>query len=284
MMPHRALLALGAACIILALGGGCGQRSETGTGAAFEAATGLSSPSPRAGTDAPLTLFVGAASKPAMDELIRLYTERPGCLLEATFMGSGALLTQFATEKFGDVYVPGSDDFMDIAQERGAIIPETRRILAYLVPMILVEKGNPRGVRGLEDLARDDVRLVLAQPRVVCLGDISEEILADAGLLDRARANVASYATNCEETLNMLLLGEADAIIAWDAYPRQHPDRVEGIALPPHLVRVRNIPAAVITWSEQRDRAEEFIAFLASEDGKAVFRKHHYTVEWDGEG
>ena len=282
-MTRETLRALAAACAVLGVAG-CSQQGKAGGEAPFEAATGLSVPSPQAAPDAPLTLFVGPASKPALEELVRLYAEKTGQRLEATYMGSGALLTQFTTEKFGDVYVPGSDDYMNKAEERGAIVEASRRELAYLVPMILVRKGNPLGVKGLEDLAREDVRLVLAQPKVVCLGDVSEGILMEAGLWERVRGNVASFAASCEETLNMLLLGEADAIIAWDAYPRQHPDRVEGVPLPDDLVRVRNIPAAVITWSRQPAQAEAFIAFLASEEGKTVFRRHRYTVEWEGEG
>lgn len=234
--------------------------------------------------DKTLTLFVGAASKPAMEAVVDRYREKTGMRVDVSYGGSGALLTQFSTEQFGDVYVPGSDDFMGLAQERGAVIPETRRIMAYLVPMILVQKGNPLNIQTLGDLARADVRLVLAQPKTVCLGDVSEEILEDAGLLERVRANVASYAASCEDTLNMLLLGEADAIIAWDAYPRQHPEKIDGVDLPAHLVRVRNIPAAVITWSDQREQAERFIEFLTSEEGKQIVSRHEYTVEWTGEG
>lgn len=209
-----------------------------------------------------------------------MYEAKTGIKVDVTFAGSGTLLNQFSQEQYGDVYLPGSDDFMDKAEAKGAVDRSSRTIVVYLVPELLVEKGNPKKVKGLEDLARKDLRVVLAEPKAVCLGDVSEEMLRAKGLWDSVKPNVASFASSCEDTLNALLIGEADAIIAWDAYPRQHPDKIEGIALPKEIAKPRNIPGAVITWSKQPDAARKFIEFLASPDGKAIYRKHSYTTEW----
>ena len=226
-----------------------------------------------------LVVFAGAAGKPALEKLMPSYETETGVNVDVAYGGSGALLTQFSLEQYGDVYIPGSDDFMDKAESQGAVLAETRTILAYLVPAICVAKGNPKQIHGLEDLSSKDVRLVLAQPEAVCLGDISEEILSAVGLLESVKANVASYAGSCEATLNNLILGEADAIIGWDVFARQQPDSVETIDLSRAIARPRNIPGAVIKWSEQPDDAQALIDFLASEEGREGFRETGYTVE-----
>ena len=234
-------------------------------------------PAPASGKT--IVVFAGAASKPALTELGPKYEEKTGVEVSMTFGGSGSVLTQFSQEQYGDVYVPGSDDFMDTAEKRDAVLKEGRTVLVYLVPAICVAKGNPKQVRELKDLARSELRVVLGQPKAVCLGDVAQEMLTQTGLWDQVQPHVASYASSCEDTLNALLLGEADVIIGWDVFARQQPDKVEAIALPPKLARPRNIPASVIKWSKQPDEARAFIGFLASDEAREVFSRHGYTVK-----
>ena len=230
-------------------------------------------------TGASLTVFAGAASKPALEPLAAMYEERTGTKVSITFGGSGAVLTQFSQEQYGDLYIPGSDDFMDKAEKKGAVLPETRTVLVYLVPVINVPKGNPKRITSLEGLAGDDLRVVIGDPETVCLGDIGKAMLTQAGVWGKVEPRIVSYATSCEDVLNALLLGEADAVIGWDVFARQHADEVEAIRLPEKLARTRNIPASVIKWSKDPEAAKAFIEFLASDEALKVWTEHGYTVE-----
>lgn len=242
------------------------------------ASPGINTPSEVRGSEKTVIVFAGAASKPALAELGPRYEAKSGVKVSMTFGGSGTVLTQFSQEQYGDVYIPGSDDFMDKAEKQGAVLPETRTKLAYLVPAICVAKGNPKNVRGLEDLARKDVRVVIGQPKSVCLGDIAQSVLTETGLWSKVKPRVASYAASCEDVLNLLVLGEADAVIGWDVFSRQQPEKVEMIALPKELARPRYIPGSIITWSKQREEAKAFISYLTSPEAKAVWAKYGYTI------
>ena len=203
-----------------------------------------------------LTVFAGSGAMAALKEIGPLYEADSGIEVDITSGGSGSLLTQFVQEQFGDLYIPGSDDFMDKAEAKEAVLADTRTTLVYLVPCICVAQGNPRGVKGLHDLARTDLRVVLGEPKAVCIGDISEAVLREKGLWDKVQPKVASFGSSCEDVLNKLLLGEADVIIGWDSFAKQNPDKVEAIPIEAKSARVRNIPAAVIRWSTQREAAE----------------------------
>jgi molybdate transport system substrate-binding protein len=273
-------LLVAAALLLAILGQGC-PKATSPSPAPVATTPGAQTP-PAALTGKTLTVFAGAASKPALEELATMYEAKTGTKVAVTFGGSGAVLTQFSQEQYGDVYVPGSDDFMDKAEKKGAVVKGGRTILLYLMPALCVAKGNPKNVHDLKDLARTDLRVVIGQPKSVCLGDIGESILTQAGLWERVKPHIASYASSCEDTLNNLLLGEADVIIGWDVFARQHPDKVEAIPLPKELARTRNIPASVITWSKQPEQARAFIQFLASPESKDVFSRHGYTVKPEG--
>jgi len=226
-----------------------------------------------------LTVFAGAASKPALEELARAYRDRAGITVDVTFGGSGSVLTQFSQEHYGDVYVPGSDDFMDQAEGKDAVLKDTRKALVYLVPTLCVAQRNPKHTKGLADLSRPDVRVVIGEPKSVCLGAIAQATLQAEGTWDKVAPRVASYATSCENVLQELLLGEADVIIGWDVFARQQPAKVEAIALPAAYSRPRNIPAAVIKWSPKPEAAKAFIEFLAGPEARLVWQQHGYTVE-----
>jgi len=227
-----------------------------------------------------LTVFVGSASKPPAQEAKLAFEKlHPDITVDMTFGGSGMLLNQMKLEEMGDIYMPGSDDFMDKAEKQKAVVPSTRKIAAYLVPTICVQHGNPKKIKSLQDLARPGITVGLAKAGAVCLGDVSDEILRAAGLEAQVKKNCINYAPSCELTQQMIQLGEVDAIIGWDSFKFWAPDKIDIVQLPPKLVRVRNIPAAVAVYSKHRKEAEAFIAFLTSTKGKAIFAKHGYSVK-----
>jgi molybdate transport system substrate-binding protein len=227
-----------------------------------------------------LVAFVGSASKPPSLEAKAAYEKmRPDVAVDMTFGGSGTLLNQMVLEQTGDIYMPGSDDYMDRAEKQKAIVPGTRKIVAYLVPVICVQHGNPKRIRSLQDLARPKMTVGLAKAGAVCLGDASDSILKKAGLEAQVKKNVITYAGSCEQTQQLVQLGEVDAVIGWDSFKSWAPDRIDVVKIPARYLRVHNIPAAVSAYSKQRPAAMDFISFLTSKRGQAIFAKHGYSIK-----
>jgi molybdate transport system substrate-binding protein len=227
-----------------------------------------------------LTAFVGSASKPpALAAKAAFEKKYPNIIVDMTFGGSGTLLNQMKLEEMGDIYMPGSDDYMDKAESQKVVVPASRRIVAYLVPTICVQHGNPKKIRGLQDLARPGITVGLARAGAVCLGDVSDEILRKAGVEQQVKANVINYAASCELTQQMIQLGEVDAIIGWDSFKAWAPDKIDLVPIPANLVRVRSVPAAVAVYSKHEREARLFVSFLTSKQGKEIFSSHGYSVE-----
>lgn len=252
---------------------GCGGGTARPSGAGDAAAPGSGAERIR------LLAFVGSASKPPSTEAKEAFERaHPNITVDMTFGGSGTLLNQMTLEETGDIYMPGSDDYMDKAEKQQAVIPETRKIAAYLIPSICVQSGNPKGISSLSDLARPGLKVGLAKAGAVCLGDVADEVLRAAGVEDQVRRNVITYAGSCEQTQQLVQLREADAVIGWDAFKHWAPDEIDVVPIAPEYLRVRNVPAAVAAYSKHREAAEQFIDFLTSEEGKAIFAKHGYSV------
>ncbi len=251
-----------------------------GCGGAGGGGSGKPGSSASSGGKIVLIAFVGSASKPPTFEAKEAFeAANPEIAIAMTFGGSGTLLNQMALEQTGDVYMPGSDDYMEKAEALGAVVQGTRRVAAYLVPTICVREGNPRRIASLGDLARPGLAVGLAQAGAVCLGDVSEEILRSAGLEAKVKRNVTRTRSMRSSRWQLVQLGEVDAIIGWDAFEKWAPDQIDCVPIAPEHLRVRNISAAVSKYSEHPGAAQKFIDFLASDEGKAIYAKHGYSVE-----
>lgn len=248
---------------------------------------------PRQGEPARLLVFAGAASKPVAEEAAELYRRQTGVRVELVFGGSGYVLSQMKLMREGDVYFPGSSDYMELAKRDGLVFADSERILVYLVPAINVQKGNPLNIRELRDLTRPGVKVAIADPAGVCVGAYAVEIIERAFSDEEKiafRRNLLNYTESCEKTATAVALKMADAVIGWSVFEHWDPQRIETIPLDKSQIpRVGYIPAAVAAFTKDRAAAERFIDFLAGPEGRRLFAKHHYfgTAEeafrWLGE-
>jgi molybdate transport system substrate-binding protein len=226
-----------------------------------------------------IEVFVGSATKPAVEEAAQVFEKRTGMKVLLHFGGSGKMLSEMKLARRGDLYFPGSSDFMEIAKREKLVVSESEKIVAYLVPAINVPAGNPKNIRSLEDLARPGLRVGIARPDSVCVGLYGVEILERAGLSDRVRPNVVTHAESCEKTAQLVALGTVDAVLGWEVFHFWQPEKIETILLKPEqIARIGYLPIAVSSFSQQRPLAQQFIDFLVGAEGQAVFKKWHYQT------
>ncbi len=227
-----------------------------------------------------LLAYVGAASKPPTEEAAGLYEKQTGVRIQLVFGGSGHVLSQMKLAKEGDIYFPGSSDYMELAKRNGDVVPETEEIIVYLVSAINVHKGNPHNIRSLRDLLRPGLRVAIANPDSVCVGAYAIEILENEFTEVEEAAfqrNLVNYTESCEKTATAISLKMADAVIGWSVFEHWDPKRIQTIPLrAEEIQRIGYIPIAVSKFSKKREAAQAFIDFLASPEGRAVYAKHHY--------
>lgn len=225
----------------------------------------------------PLLVLAGSAAGPVLRDAAPEIERDLGLRIELDLGSSGALLTRLELTRRGDVYLPGSDDYLVRAIERKLIDPATRADYALLRPALLVRRGNPRHVAGLADLGRADVRAAIGDSRIVCVGAYAEEMLDRAGLTEEVLPRLAR-ASSCAALANLLELGSVDAIIGWDVFMSWYPEDLEIVLLPPALTaHAATVSGAVTVLSRRPDDARRVVAWLAGPRGRELWRRHGYA-------
>jgi molybdate transport system substrate-binding protein len=228
-----------------------------------------------------LLVYCGAGMKKPMDELGPLFEQEYGVKVICNYAGSGHLLNQIELAQQGDVYQPGEMHYATIARDKGFI--DYEKSVAYHIPVIAVPKGNPANITCLDDLAKPGVKVALGDPKACAIGKLGYKILENNGIADAVLDNTVVYGT----TVNALILyvsgGDVDAAITWEETMLFAPDETDIIEIPEEENIIKIIPIGTLTFSENKESAEEFVDFITSDYGKAVYAKYGFTPYIQGD-
>jgi len=226
-----------------------------------------------------LRLYCGAGLRPAADALIRAFESREAVKINATFAGSGLLLSQIAAHRSGDLFLPGADFYIEKAAEKGLVADDAARVVAYFVPVISVRKGNPQGIKTLLDLTGEGLRLGLGDERCCAVGVTALEIFEKNGIpFSDVAGNLVLRSGTVNELAVAVQLGSIDATIIWDATARQFSDDSDMVGIPLEENAVTTVSIARLASSRHPEVAERFIDFVTSDEGRRILTEQGYTV------
>ena len=119
--------------------------------------------------------------------------------------------------------------------------------------------------------------IALGEPKGVPVGQYSEEIFTNLGILDAVKSK-AVYGSDVRQVLAWVESGEADCGVVY-ATDAAISDKVKVIAIAPDDSHKPVIyPAAVIKDSKNVDESKKFLEFTSSDSAKKIFEKYGFTV------
>lgn len=246
--------------LLLLAAGGCGT-SDPGApaGRAPNAATGTE----LAGE---LLVATTASLTDVFEQLGEAFSdEHPDVEVVLNVASSSALVAQLLAGAPGDVFASADTAQMQRVVDAG--LARDPEVLATNELAIVVEPGNPLDVTELEDLARDDLVLVLAGEEVP-VGRYAAQVLAAADV----EVTPASLELDVRAVLGKVAAGEADAGLVYRSDVVAGGDRVEGVGVPAGDNVVAEYPVAVLGDAGDPALAEAFVAFVQGPHGdRALF-------------
>ncbi len=229
------------------------------------------------GAEARLLLYCGAGIRPPVDELVRLFEEERGISIKVDYAGSEVLLSKVKLSEKGDLYLPGDRHYVDQAEALGMIA--ARKRLFFFAPTILVAKGNPREIAGLDDLLDPRIRLGLGDPRSCAIGRKTRKLFALNGISwEKVLRNVTYQAITVTDLGAQIQARSLDAVVVWDATARYFGRHGDEVPIPNDRNIISAVHIGLLAWSEEQAAAMAFIDFAVSERGIDLFRRHNYRT------
>jgi molybdate transport system substrate-binding protein len=225
-----------------------------------------------------LLLYCGAGIRPPVEELAEAFTIEHGVKVVVDYAGSEVLLSKIRLSRKGDLYLPGDRHYVDQAAEEGMIASRER--ICFFVPTILVRKGNPKRIRGLEDLTRTGLRIGLGDPAACAIGRKTRKIFDKNRIAwEAVEANLAFQSLTVNELGMQIQAGSLDAVIVWDAIARYYEKYGEEVRIPVERNIISTVELGILSFSGNSEAAKVFMDFTLSMRGRGIFEKHGYRVD-----
>lgn len=227
-------------------------------------------------------VFAPASLVEAFRDVAALYEQQhAGDAIELNFAGSQVLRTQIEQGAPADVFASADLAHADALKAAGLLGPDD--VFARNRLVVVVPAGSPR-VKGLKDVARPGVKVLVAGPSVP-VGRYTTQALAKLGAAGlygddfqaRVQANVVSQETNVRAVLSKVALGEADAGFVYVTDATTAAQRVQVIDIPERYNVVAEYPIGVVTKSAAALQAKAFVDLVLGPEGQAILRKYGFA-------
>lgn len=211
-----------------------------------------------------LTIYAAASLGTAFDELSTMFEQQhPGVDVKSVvYDGSSTLATQLIEGAPADVFASADENNMQKVVDAG--LADGPQLFASNTLVIAVPKGDPGGVKSLEDLADADLTVVLCAPEVPC-GAASQTLLANQGVA----VTPASLEQNVTAVLTKIASGDADAGLVYATDVRANAD-VESFVPVGATDVVNHYPIVSMTDAADPAIAAAFVDFVLSDEGQDV--------------
>jgi molybdate transport system substrate-binding protein len=229
-----------------------------------------------------LTILAASSLTDAFGELGNTFEkENPGTTVKTSLGASSDLLVQIQQGAPADVFASAAEEEMDTAKKDGLVAGKPE-IFVKNREVIMVPKGNPASIDGLEDMAKPDIKLVLAAKDVPA-ADYAVEILGKANkeygpdFEQDVLSNVISRESDVRASVNRVVVGDADATFGYasDNTPDIR-DKVKVIPIPPELNIIATYPIASLKDAKDPELAKKWVDLVTSEEGQKVLEKWNF--------
>ena len=253
---------------------------------------------------ADLVLYLAGNQFMVMEELIRDFqgkhpeveavfceTIPPGQIFKGQILKQGEIAGQKIAQN-PDIFA--SVNINHLIQLKGRDLMDNHIIYTHNKLELMVAEGNPKNIKGVEDLARDD--LVQSHPNPLTEGIFKfygSEMLRDAGLYEKVTGGAKCKSCwavpgktwftsrHHRETPDRIEKNEADVGIVWTTevvHAKAEGRRIDGVAIPAPLNKEEKVGYAIGKLKAGRNQAnaDRFLAYLATDPAQEIYAKYGF--------
>jgi ABC-type molybdate transport system substrate-binding protein len=246
--------------------------------------------------DARLVLFIGGNQFFVLPQLIAAFEDQnpalkghifyetlpPGILRKQIAAGNTLTVGNLTLQIQPDVYEAGARVLQQMEQSG-----QVKNVVRYATNdlAIMVQAGNPKHIRSLEDLGRPDVTLSMPNPQwegvanqiAASLRKAGGQPLEQAVYQDKVKTGKTILTEiHHRQTPIRIMNGTADAGVTWASevrFQKQLGNPIAGVAIPDALNTTATYAGGVMKDAPHPQAAAKWLAFLQTEKAQAIYRE-----------
>jgi ABC-type molybdate transport system substrate-binding protein len=225
-------------------------------------------------------------------ETVYVETIPPGQILKNQLLKQGEIEGE-KTAMNPDIFASVNIGHLRKLNEKGLM--DEHAIYIHNKLELMIAEGNPKNIRGPEDLGRDD--LVQSHPNPLTEGIFKfygSEMLKDLGLHEQVTGG--KECRSCwavegktwftsrhhRETPDLIEKGEADVGIVWTTevvHAKAEGRPIDGVAIPAPLNKQDKVNYAIGVMKNGRnqDNAARYLGYLATDDAQAIYESYGFV-------
>ncbi|MTH45143.1 molybdate ABC transporter substrate-binding protein [Intestinirhabdus alba] len=222
---------------------------------------------------ADLHLYAGAGLRAPVDEIIARFEKETGHRVTVEYGGSGQILTRVQLTRRGDLFLPGSADYVDKLSAEGLVSAAFPLVLH--TPVMAVRKDKAAGITTFAQLAESQLKLGMGDPKAIALGKSGEKLLALTGYGESLREKVVVRTATIKQLVVYLLNGDVDAAVIGRTDAVNNSDTL--VILPTPAGTPQEIATLALLQSSQHPEEARLLAdYFAAAPAIKVFTDRGY--------
>lgn len=221
-----------------------------------------------------LVILCGSSFSRPMEQLGLEFTANTGIKTTTTVAGSEDFLPLIKVGRKGDVLVT-HDPYLDYVRDANALADYVR--VGYVAPVLAVQKGNPKGIRSIENLTRPGLKVALSNPKYSTCGEMVFKLLEKKNIKEAVMKNVGNRLTKGHPGLcNLLKTRTVDAVITWNGVAHTFGESLEVVPTPYEYDRTIRVHIISLNYSPEPELLRRFMEF-ARRKGPEIFAEYGYV-------
>lgn len=221
-----------------------------------------------------IVILCGSSFPKPMEQLYSEFTAQTGIKMVTTIAGSEDFLPLVKAGQKGDILVT-HDPYLDYVADANALADYVH--VGFLVPVLAVQKGNPKGLTSIQDLTRPGLKIALTDPKYSTCGEMVFALLDKKGIKEAVMKNVENRLTKGHSDLGIFLKIQAvDAVIMWNGVAHTFRDSLEVVKTPYEYDEEVRVHIIGLSYSKEPESLKQFIEFARTR-GPEIFAEYGYV-------
>jgi molybdenum ABC transporter molybdate-binding protein len=231
-----------------------------------------------------ITFFAGSVNRRALEPIIKAFAQREGAEVTTVYNGCGILTAQMrvAAENedeagFPDTYMACDVYYLETVRDwfqEAVNVSDTDIVIA-------VQKGNPKGIQNVRDLARPGIRVAIGQPDQCTVGVLTRRLLEHEGLYEQLlKDNVVTQTATSAMLVPAVTSKSADAALSYRTDTLAERDKVDVVAIPLELSKAVQ-PYSIARASNHKELGRRLFQAIAKSRSAFEAAGFHWRLNED---